>query len=188
MNELSADRIARGAAESQLSRESWRIFQIMAEFVEGFEKMCVVRPSISIFGSARTPEDDPWYKKTEETARQLSDAGFSVVSGGGPGIMEAANKGAQDGRSPSVGVNIQLPQEQEPNAYQDISLNFRHFFARDVGLTDNADDGAARLDAYLAQAGLAGEMRRALLGDLLRIADLDRLRRPGRRTGWSRTG
>ena len=132
MNELSADRIARGAAESQLSRESWRIFQIMAEFVEGFEKMCVVRPSISIFGSARTPEDDPWYQKTEETARQLSDAGFSVVSGGGPGIMEAANKGAQEGRSPSVGVNIQLPHEQKPNDYQDISLNFQHFFARKV--------------------------------------------------------
>jgi uncharacterized protein (TIGR00730 family) len=132
MNELSAERIARGAAESQLSRESWRIFQIMAEFVEGFEKMCVVRPSISIFGSARTPEDAPWYKKTEETARQLSDAGFSVVSGGGPGIMEAANKGAQEGRSPSVGVNIQLPHEQKPNDYQDISLNFRHFFARKV--------------------------------------------------------
>ena len=132
MNELNAQRIARGAAESQLSRESWRIFQIMAEFVEGFEKMCVVRPSISIFGSARTPEEDPWYSKTEQTARLLSDAGFSVVSGGGPGIMEAANKGAQAGRSPSVGVNIELPHEQKPNAHQDISLNFRHFFARKV--------------------------------------------------------
>jgi len=132
MNELSAHRIAKGAAESQLSRESWRIFQIMAEFVEGFEKMCVVRPSISIFGSARTDIEDPWYIKTEETARLLSDAGFSVVSGGGPGIMEAANKGAQAGRSPSVGVNIELPHEQQPNTYQDISLNFKHFFARKV--------------------------------------------------------
>ena len=132
MNELSAERIARGAAESHLSRESWRIFQIMAEFVEGFEKMCVVRPSISIFGSARTSPDDPWYAKTEQAARLLSDAGFSVVSGGGPGIMEAANKGAQAGRSPSVGVNIELPKEQRPNPYQDISLNFRHFFARKV--------------------------------------------------------
>lgn len=132
MNQLTADRIARGAAESHLSRESWRIFQIMAEFVEGFEKMCVVRPSISIFGSARTPADDPWYQKTEQTARLLSDAGFSVVSGGGPGIMEAANKGAHAGRSPSVGVNIELPKEQNPNEYQDISLNFKHFFARKV--------------------------------------------------------
>ena len=132
MNEMNAQRIARGAAESQLSRESWRIFQIMAEFVEGFEKMCVVRPSISFFGSARTAPDDPWYQKTEQTARLLSDAGFSVVSGGGPGIMEAANKGAYAGRSPSVGVNIELPREQNPNDYQDISLNFRHFFARKV--------------------------------------------------------
>ena len=132
MNEFNAQRIALGAAESQLSRESWRIFQIMAEFVEGFEKMCVVRPSISIFGSARTPVDHPWYAKAEETSRLLSDAGFSVVSGGGPGIMEAANKGAHAGRSPSVGVNIELPHEQKPNEYQDISLNFRHFFARKV--------------------------------------------------------
>jgi len=114
------------------AEETWRMFRIMAEFVEGFEKMCVVRPSVSMFGSARTPVDHPWYAKAEETSRLLSDAGFSVVSGGGPGIMEAANKGAHAGRSPSVGVNIELPMEQKPNEYQDISLNFRHFFARKV--------------------------------------------------------
>lgn len=125
-------RIEKRVADAQLQRESWRIFQIMAEFVEGFEKLCLIRPSISIFGSARTPVDDPWYLKAEQTARLLSDAGFSVVSGGGPGIMEAANKGAQAGKSPSIGVNIQLPHEQRPNEYQDISLNFRHFFARKV--------------------------------------------------------
>lgn len=132
MNEMIAKRFAKSAAEAQLSRESWRIFQIMAEFVEGFEKLCLIRPSVSIFGSARTPADDPWYQKAEVTARLLSDAGFSVVSGGGPGIMEAANKGAKAGKSPSIGVNIQLPHEQSANAYQDISLNFRHFFARKV--------------------------------------------------------
>jgi len=132
MNESSAQRIARGAAEAQLSRESWRIFQIMAEFVEGFEKLCMIRPSVSLFGSSRTKPEHPWYSKAEQTARLLSDAGFSVVSGGGPGIMEAANKGAQGGKSPSIGLNIELPLEQKPNHYQDISLNFRHFFARKV--------------------------------------------------------
>jgi uncharacterized protein (TIGR00730 family) len=132
MNELIAKRFAKSAAEGQLSRESWRIFQIMAEFVEGFEKLCLIAPAVSIFGSARTPADDPWYALAEKTARLLSDAGFAVVSGGGPGIMEAANRGAKAGKSPSVGVNIQLPHEQRPNQYQDISLNFRHFFARKV--------------------------------------------------------
>ena len=118
--------------EGQLNRESWRIFQIMAEFVEGFEKLGNIAPSVSIFGSARIAQDHPWYQKAETTARLLSDAGFSVVSGGGTGIMEAANRGAFDGKSPSVGLNILLPREQTSNAYQDISLLFRHFFARKV--------------------------------------------------------
>jgi len=116
----------------QLTREAWRIFQIMAEFVEGFEQLAQIRPSVSFFGSSRTPEGHPWYRKAEEIAKLLSDAGFAVVSGGGPGIMEAANRGAYAGRSPSVGLNIQLPHEQRANPYQDISLHFRHFFARKV--------------------------------------------------------
>lgn len=116
----------------QLTRESWRIFQIMAEFVEGFERLAQIRPSVSFFGSARTPRDHPHYRLAEATARLLSDSGFSVVSGGGPGIMEAANKGAFAGRSPSIGLNIQLPREQKANAYQDMALNFRHFFSRKV--------------------------------------------------------
>lgn len=118
--------------DTMLTRESWKIFQIMAEFVEGFERMAQVRPSVSIFGSARTAPDHPYYLLAEQIARQLSDAGFSVVSGGGPGIMEAANKGAYAGKSPSIGVNIQLPHEQVGNGYQDISLSFRHFFSRKV--------------------------------------------------------
>jgi len=118
--------------DSMLTRESWKIFQIMAEFVEGFERLARIHPSVSIFGSARTPSDHPYYKLTEEIARALSDAGFSVVSGGGPGIMEAANKGCYEGKSPSVGLNIQLPHEQSGNAYQDIRLSFRHFFSRKV--------------------------------------------------------
>lgn len=118
--------------DSRLTRESWKIFQIMAEFVEGFERLSSIKPSVSIFGSARTAPDKPEYILAEQIARQLSDAGFSVVSGGGPGIMEAANKGAQAGKSPSIGLNIMLPHEQSGNGYQDISLNFRHFFSRKV--------------------------------------------------------
>ena len=115
-----------------LTRESWKIFQIMAEFVEGFERLSKIAPSVSIFGSARTPSDHAYYKLTEKIARELSDAGFTIVSGGGPGIMEAANKGAYAGKSPSVGLNISLPHEQIDNPYQDISLRFRHFFSRKV--------------------------------------------------------
>jgi uncharacterized protein (TIGR00730 family) len=118
--------------DAQLTRESWKIFQIMAEFVEGFERLAQIKPSVSIFGSARTAPDHPHYKLAQEIARLLSDSGFSVVSGGGPGIMEAANRGAFDGRSPSIGLNIMLPHEQVGNPYQDIALNFRHFFSRKV--------------------------------------------------------
>ena len=118
--------------EGILTRESWRVFQIMAEFVEGFERLSSISPSVSIFGSARTNPDDEYYQLAESIARGLSDAGFSVVSGGGPGIMEAANKGAHDGKSPSIGLNIILPHEQHANDFQDIALNFRHFFSRKV--------------------------------------------------------
>lgn len=118
--------------DSIMTRESWKIFQIMAEFVEGFERLAQIKPSVSMFGSARTPPEHHWYKLAEEIAHALSQAGFSVVSGGGPGIMEAVNRGAFAGKSPSIGLNIQLPQEQLGNPYQDISLNFRHFFSRKV--------------------------------------------------------
>lgn len=118
--------------DTMLTRESWKIFQIMAEFVEGFERLAQIKPSVSIFGSARTPPDHPYYKLTEEIARLLSDSGFSVVSGGGPGLMEAANKGAYAGHSPSIGLNIVLPNEQSGNPYQNISLRFNHFFSRKV--------------------------------------------------------
>jgi hypothetical protein len=114
------------------ARESWRVFEIMAEFVEATERLSPIRPAVSIFGSARALPGHPYYELAERIARQLSDAGFSVISGGGPGVMEAANKGAFFGRSPSVGLNIQLPHEQHGNPYQDISQTFRHFFARKV--------------------------------------------------------
>ena len=133
----SADKIpkilgADPATQASAAKESWRVFEIMAEFVEATERLSSIRPAVSIFGSARTPLEHPYYKLTEEIARQLSDAGFSVISGGGPGLMEAANKGAFFGKSSSVGLNIQLPHEQHTNAYQDISQTFRHFFARKV--------------------------------------------------------
>jgi uncharacterized protein (TIGR00730 family) len=114
------------------ARESWRVFGIMAEFVEATERLAHIRPAVSIFGSARTPPTHPYYKLAEDIGRQLSDAGFAVISGGGPGIMEAVNKGAYAGRSLSVGLNIQLPHEQSNNRYQDVSQTFRHFFARKV--------------------------------------------------------
>jgi hypothetical protein len=126
------DRRAFTAPAASLPRESWKIFQIMAEFVEGFERLARIQPSVSFFGSSRVGPDHPWYRLAEDIARRLSDAGFSVVSGGGPGIMEAANRGAKAGRSPSVGLNILLPHEQAANIYQDTSMTFRHFFARKV--------------------------------------------------------
>ena len=104
----------------------------MAEFVEGFERLAPIWPAVSIFGSARTSRDDPNYQKAEEISRLLSDSGFAVISGGGPGIMEAVNKGGFMGKSASIGLNIQLPHEQTDNEYQDVSLHFRHFFSRKV--------------------------------------------------------
>ncbi|MGD8557590.1 MAG: TIGR00730 family Rossman fold protein [Chromatiales bacterium] len=124
--------------DEKRTREAWRVFQIMSEFVDGFEKLECIHPAVSIFGSARTPEEHPWYQKTVEIAHKLSDSGFSVVSGGGPGIMEAANRGAQMGKSDSIGVNIVLPHEQKGNDYQDISLDFKYFFARKVMFVKHA--------------------------------------------------
>jgi len=133
----SADKIPRPLApelieKSWSGREAWRVFEIIAEFAEATERLNGIRPAVSIFGSARTLPGHPYYELTEQIARQLSNAGFTVISGGGPGLMEAANKGAFHGPSPSVGLNIQLPHEQLSNPYQDISQAFRHFFARKV--------------------------------------------------------
>jgi uncharacterized protein (TIGR00730 family) len=113
-------------------QDLWRIFRVMAEFTEGFEELASVGPAVSIFGSARTKPDDPYYKLAEQTASELAKAGFAVITGGGGGIMEAANKGATDAGGQSIGLNIELPMEQIPNDHQNISLNFRYFFIRKV--------------------------------------------------------
>ena len=133
MNDKLPKVVSAGIDPAQSSaREAWQLLGIMSEFVEATERLNQIRPAVSIFGSARTPEGHPYYELAERISRLLSDAGFAVISGGGPGIMEASNKGAHFGRSPSVGLNIELPREQFGNTYQDISLSFRHFFARKV--------------------------------------------------------
>ena len=112
--------------------ESWRIFKIMAEFVDAVETLSRIGPAVTIFGSARTQPDDPIYQKTVAVARRLGEAGYAIISGGGGGIMEAANKGAAEAGGVSVGLNIELPHEQHPNEYSNVKLDFRYFFVRKV--------------------------------------------------------
>ena len=110
--------------------DTWRVMRIMGEFIEGFDNLAKVERGVSIFGSARTAPDDPQYLAAEETARLLAEAGFSIITGAGPGIMEAANKGAKEGGGRSIGCNIELPFEQGANPYVDTLVNFRYFFVR----------------------------------------------------------
>ncbi len=112
--------------------QSWRIFRIISEFTEGFDELAELDDAISIFGSARLESEHPYYLKTVELAELLSKHDFAIISGGGPGVMEAANKGAHLQNQVSVGLNIELPMEQKPNPYQSVSLNFRYFFVRKV--------------------------------------------------------
>jgi hypothetical protein len=128
---MSNSKIARDSLSPD-AKDVWRIFRIMSEFVEGFEEMASVGPAVTIFGSARTPPQDRYYKLAEETAKLLVKRKFSVITGGGPGIMEAANKGAFEHGGKSIGLNISLPQEQEANRYQTLSLDFHYFYARKV--------------------------------------------------------
>lgn len=116
------------------SNDSWSIFKIMAEFVEGYDKLQQIGPCVSIFGSARTKPGTPYYKAAREIARKLVDNGYGVITGGGPGIMEAGNRGAADGNGTSVGLNIELPFEQKGNPWidHDKSINFDYFFVRKV--------------------------------------------------------
>ncbi len=113
--------------------DSWRLFKIMSEFVDGFDALSEVKlPGVSIFGSARTSPDDKYYKITEEVSARLAEAGYAIITGGGPGIMEAANKGADSVDGVSIGLNISLPFEQEPNPFANLPLSFKYFFVRKV--------------------------------------------------------
>lgn len=112
--------------------ESWRMFRIISEFTEGFDRLSNLEGGVSIFGSARLPPENLYYQKAVEIAQALAKEGFTIIIGGGPGIMEAANKGAYEQGAPSIGLNIRLPHEQAPNPYQTISLEYRYFFARKV--------------------------------------------------------
>jgi uncharacterized protein (TIGR00730 family) len=118
--------------------ESWRLFRIIGELVEGFDSLSGIEPAVTIYGSARLSPDNELYRQTEEIARRLGELGFSIITGGGPGVMEAANKGAREAGVSSVGLNIQLPEEQECNAYATQTITFNHFFVRKVMLVKYA--------------------------------------------------
>ena len=133
------------------ARESWHMFTIMSEFTETTERLSAIGPAVTIFGSARMKPDNPYYESCVDVARRLSDLGFAIISGGGPGIMEAANKGGFEGASATIGLNIELPHEQKPNAWQNISMSFRHFFSRKVAFVKYAD-------AYVIYPGGFGTM------------------------------
>jgi len=113
-------------------KDLWRIFRVMAEFTEGFEELASIGPAVSFFGSARAKPGQPYYKLAQQTASEIAKAGFAVITGGGGGIMEAVNKGAVEAGGKSIGLNIELPMEQIPNEYQNLSLHFRYFFCRKV--------------------------------------------------------
>ncbi|OKY74705.1 MAG: Rossman fold protein, TIGR00730 family [Desulfobulbaceae bacterium DB1] len=132
--------------------DSWRLFRIMSEFVDGFDSLAAVkRPVVSVFGSARTPEDDPYYQLAVEISRRLAESGYAIMTGGGPGIMEAGNRGAAEVGALSIGLNISLPFEQEGNKYANLPLEFKYFFVRKVMLIKYAM-------AFIAMPGGFGTM------------------------------
>src|SRR6202040_543670 len=156
------------AMYSTNGQEAWRVLGIMAEFAAATERLRGVRPAVSMFGSARTKPDHPYYAKAEKIARLLSDAGFAVISGGGPGLMEAANRGALAGKSPAVGLNILLPNEKGGNDYQDVSFDFRYFFARKMMFVRFAS-------AYVVLPGGFGTLDE--LGEVLTLVQTGKIRR-----------
>jgi uncharacterized protein (TIGR00730 family) len=131
--------MAQGYEINELAKEdSWRMFRIIGELVEGFDSLSGVEPAVTIYGSARLKPDDELFAKTEEIARRLGELGFSIISGGGPGVMEAANKGALEAGVASIGLNIELPEEQLCNPYTTKAITFHHFFVRKVMLVKYA--------------------------------------------------
>ena len=157
------------------AEETWRIFRIIAEFVEGVEELANIGPAVSIFGSARTPPKDRYYDQARELGGALAKRGLAVITGGGPGIMEAANRGAFEANGTSVGLNIALPQEQMPNPYQNVTLDFHYFFARKVMFVKYASafvcfpGGFGTMDEFfesmtLIQTGKTPPMKVVLMG------------------------
>ena len=176
MNETIKLSKQRRWAESK-AHSSWQIFKIMSEFVEGFEALAKIGPCISIFGSARTEPTHPYYQLTIDIAKRLAEEGFGIISGGGPGVMEAANKGASLAGGKSVGLNIQLPFEQHANPYidRDNNLNFEYFFVRKVMFTKYSQGfimmpgGFGTMDEFfevmtLAQTGKMAKVPLVLIG------------------------
>ncbi len=149
------------------AEEPWRIFRIMAEFVEGFDELATVGPAVSIFGSSRVTAQDKYYKLAQATACEIARAGFAVITGGGGGIMEAANRGAAEGGGKSIGLNIELPLEQIPNKYQNLSLHFRYFFCRKVMFLKYANGfvvmpgGYGTMDEFFESCVLIQTLRQA---------------------------
>lgn len=137
--------------EEIAAKETWRIFRIIAEFVDAFEELKDISPAVTIWGSSRAKRDSRYYKMTYETAKALAKAGYSIITGGGPGLMEAANKGAKAGRGKSVGLNILIPHEQKLNEYVDLGLEFHYFFTRKVMFVKYAE-------AYIIMPGGFGTM------------------------------
>ncbi|MCX5632283.1 MAG: LOG family protein [Phycisphaerae bacterium] len=140
-----SEKIARFGVATE---ETWRVFRIMAEFVEGFEELATIGPAVSFFGSARIKPDDKYYKLAEETAGILAKAGFAIITGGGSGIMEAANKGAAQAGGKSIGLNIELPHEQMPNKDQNLSLHFRYFFCGGFGTMDEFTEALVLIQTF----------------------------------------
>jgi uncharacterized protein (TIGR00730 family) len=158
-------------------RDLWRLFRIMAEFTEGFEELASVGPAVSIFGSARTPPGHPHYELAQTTARKLVQAGFAVITGGGGGVMEAANRGANDAGGTSIGLNIEIPEEQIPNNFQNLSLHFRYFFVRKVMFLKYANGfiafpgGFGTMDEFFEAAVLIQTLRQANFPVILMVSD-----------------
>lgn len=158
-------------------KDLWRIFRIMAEFTEGFEELASVGPAVSIFGSARLLRDHEYYQLAVTTAQKLVKAGFAVITGGGAGIMEAANKGAADAGGTSIGLNIEIPEEQVPNEYQNLSLHFRYFFIRKMMFLKYAHGfivfpgGYGTMDEFFESAVLIQTLRQAHFPVVLMVRD-----------------
>jgi uncharacterized protein (TIGR00730 family) len=158
-------------------KDLWRIFRVMAEFVEGFDELATIGPAVSFFGSSRAKPGDRYYDLAEETAAQIAKAGFAVITGGGGGIMEAANKGAAEADGQSIGLNIELPLEQVPNEYQNLSLNFKYFFCRKVMFLKYAHGfivfpgGYGTMDEYFESLVLIQTLKQAFFPVILMGSD-----------------